>query len=97
MPDEEAVVGKARVNSTPFTVTAGQERWLSFTLDFTLEEIGWDSVINEGGVLGTLGKIVQAFDDDEPRVTRSYQLIAAADVVGCKFDPKVTKSLVRDE
>lgn len=95
--EEELVVGKTAVCSRPFTVAAGEEKRLDFSLDFSLPERGWDHIINEGGVLGALGKVVEFLDNGTESVSTSYDLIAAADVAGCKFDPKVTKWLSRVE
>ena len=95
--EEEAVVGKASVCSRPFTIDANEVKILEFSLSFRLAEYGWDSVINEGGVLGLLGKVVDHFDDGNDDVSRSYDLVAAAEVRGSKFDPKVVKGIIRSE
>lgn len=95
--EDKYVRGKASVCSRPFTITAGEEIRLDFSLNFTLPERGWDRVINEGGVLGTLGKIAQFYDKGSERINSSYELTAAAEVRGTKFDPKVTKWISRSE
>lgn len=96
-PEEEAVVGTASICSRPFSINRGEQATLEFSLRFSLSESGWDSVVNEGGVLGNLGKIVSVLDEGTDFLHRSYELVAAAELRGSKFDPKVTKAIYRSE
>ncbi len=94
--EHEDIRGQAQVCSRPFTIEDGETVTLPFTMRIKIPKRGYESLIDDGGVIGALGRVASFLDDsDDHSPRRSYELVAAADVLGCKFDPRCTRHITR--
>jgi hypothetical protein len=82
-------LGKLVVCDQPFTINENEERKFPFSLPFSLLRSKNDQMVEQGGVMGALGK-VGAFLDQEKS---TFKLIAMADVKAATFDPNCEKIL----
>lgn len=73
----------------PFAIQPGEEKRIDFTLPFAARHTAAESLAREGGVLGALGQVGQAFDERRSR----YYVIAQVTVEGTVLGPSVSKSI----
>lgn len=92
--ERDEIMGKAMVCAQTFSLADKETVALPFSIPIDFPKGNWESVIEVGGVLGVLGKVASAMSD-APDSSVSYELVAAADVLGCKFDPKITRRITR--
>ena len=87
--EKHFVLGTQEVCTEVFTIAEKEERVFEFSLPFSLIKSENDRHKEEGGVMGSLGK-VGAFLDQEKS---TFKLVAMADVKAATFDPNCLKEL----